>query len=256
PAASGPWPDTVPPVHGTGASTGPFPAQQPPPQAPATGPVKARSGRPALLIAAVAVAFATGIGGTVWVLDKNSDDGNNQSADDKGPAPQRSGQTGTDGGSTTPDPAGSPSGSKSKKPVGPSYTLVFQDKPLTLRTPSGLDWTYVDLDAPRVDPTAEIDSEDLELSAGYDTLRLDRALGKASGASPEECRTAAEQNPLPSSVPSETLIKDKTIAAGDLMCSVTSEGNLAQWKISDVVFNDDKELPTYEGSLTLWKING
>ncbi|MGW9119645.1 serine/threonine-protein kinase [Streptomyces sp. NPDC055663] len=252
--------DTAPPAHATSASTGPFPAHQPPPPGPAaTSPAAPRRRRPALLIAAVAVAFAAGIGGTLWAVGDRTDDGNDgnkQNADGKEPGPRQSRQTGTGGGSATPDPAGSPSGTQSKNPAAPSYTLVFQDKPLTLRTPSGLDWTYVDLDAPKVDPTAEIDSEDLEFSAGYDTLRLDRALGKASGASPEECRTAAEQNPLPSSVPSETLVKDKTIAAGDLMCSVTSEGNLAQWKIAEVVVNDDKETPTYEGSLTLWKING
>ncbi|MFF3959377.1 protein kinase [Streptomyces sp. NPDC001890] len=252
--------DTAPPAHATSASTGPFPAHQPPPPGQAaTSPAAPRRRRPALLIAAVAVAFAAGIGGTLWAVGDKTDDGNDgnkQNADGKEPGPRQSRQTGTGGGSATPDPAGSPSGTQSKNPAAPSYTLVFQDKPLTLRTPSGLDRTYVDLDAPKVDPTAEIDSEDLEFSAGYDTLRLDRALGKASGASPEECRTAAEQNPLPSSVPSETLVKDKTIAAGDLMCSVTSEGNLAQWKIAEVVVNDDKETPTYEGSLTLWKING
>ncbi|GGV88490.1 hypothetical protein GCM10015535_39830 [Streptomyces gelaticus] len=56
-----------------------------------------------------------------------------------------------------------------EKPPAASYTELFRDKPLTLRTPSGLDHTYVDLDAPLVDPTRNIDSDDRELNASYDT---------------------------------------------------------------------------------------
>ncbi|MFH8516461.1 protein kinase [Streptomyces gelaticus] len=262
PVASGAWPGTmpftqspgaVPPAQGPG--NGPFPAHQPAPQPPETGSAGPRRKRSALLIAAVVVAFATGIGGTLWVLGKDSDDKSKQSDGSSAPGPQQSRQTDTDDGSTAPDDStGSPSGTGSKKPPAASYTELFRDKPLTLRTPSGLDHTYVDLDAPLVDPTGNIDSDDRELNASYDTLEFNRALGKASGDSPAACHAAAKQNPLPSSVSSETLNKEKTIVAGDLMCSVTSEGNLARWKISNVVFNADKETPAYEGSLTLWKI--
>lgn len=114
--------NTVPPVHATGASTGPLTAHQPPPQAPATGTAKPRGRRPALLIAAVAVAFAAGIGGTLWAVGDKSDDANNgneQSTDSKGPDPQQSRQAGTGGGSAPPDPAGSPSGTKPKSPRPP-----------------------------------------------------------------------------------------------------------------------------------------
>ncbi|MFD8821580.1 serine/threonine protein kinase [Streptomyces sp. NPDC059605] len=261
--AGGAWPGTmpltqtpgaVPPVQGPGS--GPFPAHQPAPQPPETGSAAPRRKRPALLIAAVVVAFATGIGGTLWVLGKDSDDEKKQNGGSSAQGPRKSG---TDGGSTADDSSGGstgePSGSGSKNPPPASYSEIFRDKPLNLRTPSGLDNTYVDMDAPLVDPNAGIDSDDRELNASYDTLEFNRALGKANGESPEACHTAAKQNPLPSSVSSETLNKEKTIVAGDVMCSVTSEGNLAQWKISNVVFNTSERTPTYEGTLTLWKID-
>ncbi|MGW1186682.1 serine/threonine protein kinase [Streptomyces sp. NPDC002559] len=247
-------PGAVPPVQGPGS--GPFPAHQPAPQPPETGSAAPRRKRPALLIAAVVVAFATGIGGTLWVLGKDSDDEKKQNGGSSAQGPRKSG---TDGGSTADDSSGGstgePSGSGSKNPPPASYSEIFRDKPLNLRTPSGLDNTYVDMDAPLVDPNAGIDSDDRELNASYDTLEFNRALGKANGESPEACHTAAKQNPLPSSVSSETLNKEKTIVAGDVMCSVTSEGNLAQWKISNVVFNTSERTPTYEGTLTLWKID-
>ncbi|MFF3393224.1 protein kinase [Streptomyces sp. NPDC002669] len=261
--AGGAWPGTtpltqppgaVPPAQGPG--NGPFPAHQPAPQPPETGSAAPRRKRPVLLIAAVVVAFATGIGGTLWVLGKDADDEKKSDTGSSAPGPRK---TGTGGGSTTDDSSGGstgePAGTGSKNPPPASYKEIFKDKPLTLRTPSGLDNTYVDMDVPIVDPNRGVDSEDRELNASYDTLEFNRALGKANGETPEACHTAAKQNPLPSSVSSETLNKEKTIVAGDVMCSVTSEGNLAQWKISNVVFNADKETPTYEGTLTLWKID-
>ncbi|MDK0519798.1 serine/threonine-protein kinase [Streptomyces sp. ML-6] len=268
PAAGGGWPGTapltqppgaVPPAQGPGS--GPFPASQPAPQPPETGSAAPRRKRPALLIAAVVVAFATGIGGTLWALGKDSDDEKKQNNGSSAQGPRKSG---TDGGSATPDDSsddstsgstGEPSGTGSENLPPASYTEIFKDKPLTLRTPSGLDNTYVDMDVPLVDPNAGIDSDDRELNASYDTLEFNRALGKANGESAEACHTAAKQNPLPSSVSGETLNKEKTIVAGDVMCSVTSEGNLAQWKISNVVFDANKRTPTYEGTLTLWKID-
>ncbi|MFF8715504.1 serine/threonine protein kinase [Streptomyces sp. NPDC015184] len=264
PAAGGAWPGTmpltqapgaVPPAQGPGS--GPFPAHQPAPQPPETGSAAPRRKRPALLIAAVVVAFATGIGGTLWVLGKDSDD---EKKSNNGSSAQGPRKSGTDGGSTADDDSsggstGEPSGTGSKNPPPASYKEVFKDKPLNLRTPSGLDNTYVDMDVPLVDPNAGIDLDDRELNASYDTLEFNRALGKANGETPEACHTAAKQNPLPSSVSSETLNKEKTIVAGDVMCSVTSEGNLAQWKISNVVFNTSERTPTYEGTLTLWKID-
>ncbi|MFF4080772.1 protein kinase [Streptomyces sp. NPDC001777] len=262
-AAGGAWPGTtpltqppgaVPPAQGPG--NGAFPAHQPAPQPPETGSAAPRRKRPVLLIAAVVVAFATGIGGTLWVLGKDADDEKKSDTGSSAPGPRK---TGTGGGSTTDDSSGGstgePAGTGSKNPPPASYKEIFKDKPLNLRTPSGLDNTYVDMDVPLVDPNAGIDSDDRELNASYDTLEFNRALGKANGETPEACHTAAKQNPLPSSVSSETLNKEKTIVAGDVMCSVTSEGNLAQWKISNVVFNTSERTPTYEGTLTLWKID-
>ena len=50
-----------------------------------------------------------------------------------------------------------------------------------------------------------------------------------------------------------TMKQNHLIKAGDTMCSVTTKGNLAMWKITKVSPSTDKNIPAFEGTVTLWK---
>ncbi|OAR26066.1 hypothetical protein A8W25_11350 [Streptomyces sp. ERV7] len=131
--------------------------------------------------------------------------------------------------------------------------MVFQDKPITLRTPESLSTTMIDFDVPAVDPTGKLAYDNTEFEARDDRLDFKQALGKADGTTPEQCREGALQNPLPNSASAQALNDDHLIKAGDIMCSVTTKGNLAMWKITKVTPSTDKDIPAFEGTVTLWK---
>ncbi|WP_438296780.1 serine/threonine-protein kinase [Streptomyces sp. HUAS TT7] len=231
-----------PPAYGTAA-----------PHAPAAPAPAKRRGRTALIAVALVVALGAGAGAAVWLTRDTGDDVKTDAKDDKpsdSPTPKASSGSEAD----TPAPSGDASGSPSAPPADATYTVLFQDKPLTVRTPSGLDNTSVDFDAPKVDPTGKLDSSDEELEFRDDRVDFTRPMGKASGLTPEECRAGALQNPLPSSEAGKALAGDGVIKAGDAMCTVTSKGNVAMWKITKVTPDSNtSHVPTYEGTLTLWK---
>ncbi|MFH8288885.1 serine/threonine-protein kinase [Streptomyces sp. NPDC018059] len=259
-------PPTAPPPPATGYGYPQAPGTQPPqtgphtfnlaPQPTAPAPKPRGRARLVLIAAALVIAVGAGAGAAVWVLGKNDDNGGGDDA--KKPDRRTSAPSGTDKEPDGDDPVADPTEDPTAPPVDTKYTLVFENKPMTLRTPSSsLDTTYIDLDAPKVDPTASMDSEEADFRAGYQELTFEHPMGKASGATPKQCREGAEQNPFRETLTGDAINRSGQIVKGDRLCMVTGEGNLAMWTITGVEApNDPDYLPDLKGSVTLWKPAG
>ncbi|MFH7594348.1 serine/threonine-protein kinase [Streptomyces racemochromogenes] len=179
-----------------------------------------------------------------------------------------------DGGAGTPDgsrtdrkPTGASAPASSASSPSPSkqaaYTLVFEDRPLTLRAPAFNTGTHVDLDAPKLFPDGEIGkTTGMELTYqdwGDADLRFLTPLGKSGGTTPEACRIGVDTDTLPAALPRKELNLGTTLAKGTVLCTVTSEGNLAMLRITDVVppakgGGLSSDMPDYVTTLTLWRI--
>lgn len=162
------------------------------------------------------------------------------------------------------DDAKSPAARQEASPSASSsaaYTVVFQDKPLTLRAPSSGTGTHVDLDAPKVRPNGKIGKiPDMELT--YQTwsdegLEFLTATGKSPGSTPEECREAVGADTMPSKLYGDQLRPGKVLPKETVLCTVTSDGNLAMLRITDVLIDTSRSalnpVPDYVTTLTLWK---
>ncbi|WP_407839478.1 protein kinase [Streptomyces sp. DSM 116496] len=226
----------------------------------APGPAPAPKGFRGGLVAACLVLAVVAGAGTVLLLDG---DGGGSKDDAKAPAARQ--ETPAAPASGSPDPAqasappkASPSASAAPKSA---YTVVFQDKPLTLRGPYISTGTHVDLDAPQIVPNGKIGKDDgMELTYqawGDAGLTFLTAMGKSPGSTPEECDDAVATNPLASKLPASQLEKGKELTKGTVLCTVTSDGNLAMLRITEVVPDTDNgslsSMPDYVTTLTLWK---
>lgn len=227
------------------------------PPAPAPTSAPAPKGFRGGLVAASLVAAVLAGAGTVWLLDE---DGSGDDA--KAPAARQENPAASVSGSPDPAPASSASSAPKTSASAPpkaAYTVVFQDKPLTLRAPSSSTGTHVDLDAPKVVPNGEIgEDDDMELTyhdwsdAGLVFLT---ATGKSPGGTPEECKDAVGTNALTSKLTKDQLHEGKELTKGTVLCTVTSDGNLAMLRITEVVPNKGnfRPAPDYVTAVTLWK---
>ncbi|WP_328619527.1 serine/threonine-protein kinase [Streptomyces sp. NBC_00354] len=249
----GPAGSPQPPVYGAPTAPGPTPAYGAPAAAPASAPARSRM---PLVVGAGVLVLALAAGGT-WYLTRSEDDGTRQTAGgDKGKtadAPKEAAAPAAQSGSP------SPSASASASPSGRTYTVVYKDKPLKLLAPREFGKVNdVDLDFPKVAGllTGEISGSDRELDMGYSDVQLSTSFGKSKGPTPEQCETGAATNPMPDRLREADLIgADRAIVAGDLLCTVTSKGNLAMVKIVTVEDSTDTQykVPTYLTEVTLWK---
>ncbi|MCY0926597.1 hypothetical protein OTB20_10340 [Streptomyces sp. H27-H1] len=252
--------------HADTASTPPRPAGPPQPSHPTFAPGPSPASAPAapaskgfrggLVAASLVLAVLAGAGAALWLTD-----GDDSKDDAKSPAARQEAQAPP----ASPDPArasstpkASPSAASSPKAA---YTVVFQDKPLTLRTPSSGTGTHVDLDAPKVHPNGKIGKiPDMELT--YQTwsdegLEFLTATGRSPGSTPEECREAVGTDAMPSKLYGDQLRPGKVLPKGTVLCTVTSDGNLAMLRITDVLIDTSRSalnpMPDYVTTLTLWK---
>ncbi|MFD8984622.1 serine/threonine-protein kinase [Streptomyces sp. NPDC059564] len=256
-AAAGPAPAYAPtyvPTQASGPGSGPVPPPvhgaptQAPPQAPpfpTTPPATARGNRTGLLVGA-AVGLLGVIAGAAWAVSGGSDTGND--GNDKPRAADR--------GQEQPqqDTAAKPSAQSSPKPSQPAaYEPVFTDKPLLIGPP-GDSMVTVDLDAPKVSPNGADSDKDIELYYIRQHMVFRKAMAKSPGTTPEVCRQAVDTGPLPAELSDTALIKDEAIVKGDVLCSVTSKGNLAMFQVTEVKpTGKPSDPPAYAGKLTLWK---
>ncbi|MFF3091262.1 protein kinase [Streptomyces nojiriensis] len=255
--APGPVPPAYAPTQGPGhhpgygASTAPAYAapsySAPSPQA---APAPARRSRVPLVVGAGILVVALAAGGT-WYFTHN---------DDKGGARQTAGDSEDKTAQAPKDaaPAAQSSGSApAPQASGRTYTAVFKDKPVKFLAPREFGKVNaVDLDFPKVAPFGDIGYKDRELTMGYDSVESVTPFGKSKGATPEQCETGAATDPIPDKLPQSDLGgADSAIVQGDLLCTVTSKGNLAMVKIVGVEPSTDRlyKVPTYLTEVTLWK---
>lgn len=229
------------PVYGAPTS----PTHAAPSSAPAASSAPHRSRVP-LLVGAGVLALALVAGGT-WYLTREDDSGKQPTAsEDK----TKTADEPKDGA-----PASQPSGTP-KASTRP-YTVVFQDKPVKLlATREFGKINDVDLDFPKVAPFGEMSMADRELQMGYEDVRSRTPFGKSKGPTPEQCETGAATDPIPDRLPQSDLSgADSAIVKGDLLCTVTSKGNLAMVKIVAVEPSAERlyRVPTYQTEVTLWK---
>ncbi|MFD5143211.1 serine/threonine-protein kinase [Streptomyces sp. NPDC058401] len=232
---------------------GPPRANHPTP-APSTAPnpAPAKKGFRGGLVAAGLVLAVVAGASPGWLLD-----GDDSKDDAKAPAARQ--ETPAAPGSPAPAAeAATPKPSASAPPKA-AYTVVFQDKPLILRSPTLLTLTHVDLDAPKVLPEGKI-GDDKEMEFTYDnigsgSLNFQTATGKSPGRTPEECEEAVATNTLASKVSRDELKQNKLLPKGTVLCTLTTDGNLAMLHITDVVLDNVSSLrmPDYVTTLTLWK---
>ncbi|MFE6667675.1 protein kinase [Streptomyces sp. NPDC057697] len=250
PTAPGPgaWAGYTPP--GTPPATGPTAPLGPPPYAadpggrqPAPRPAAGRP-RPALFIALAAVAVV------VAVVVTRSLTNSGGSRDDDLPTPPPSP-------ATSESPSASPSDSQSPKST---YTLVFKDKPLIIRAPGWQQTTMMDFDRPKLNPhggSSEDDRKNQEIRYfnGVSVMEFITPTGKSTAPTPEACRDAVDTNVM-QDLDEDQLEDGKTLAKGTLLCTVTSDNNLAMLKIvGSHLVPGDFTVPGFDTELTLWKID-
>ncbi|MEU2132581.1 protein kinase [Streptomyces sp. NPDC018352] len=241
-------------VPGTPPTTVPTVSLGPPPQAP-VHPVappdhrpRSPAGRPhpALLIAGAAVAVAVAVIVT-WSLASPGGSRNDDNASSPPPSPS----------SPLSSPPASPSVSTSPKYT---YTLVFKDKPLIIRAPGWQETTMIDFDLPKLNPQGGSSTEDksgqeIRYFNGVSEMEFITPTGTSTDATPEACREAVNTSII-QNLDEDQLEDGKTLAKGTLLCTVTSDNNLAMLKIVDShLVPGDFTVPGFDTELTLWKIN-
>ncbi|MFE6838291.1 serine/threonine protein kinase [Streptomyces sp. NPDC057705] len=236
------------PVYG--APTAPAYAAPAGPAAPASAvPAGKGRGRVPLIVGAGVLAVALIAGGTWYLTREDGDAGKATASDDK----QKTAEQPKDAAPAA-QSSGSPAAPQSS---APAYTPVFKDKPLKLLAGREFGQQYdVDLDFPKVAPFGEIGWKDRELGMGFNDIQSGTPFGKSKGPTPEQCETGAATNPIPEKLPSSDLSgADSAIVQGDLLCTVTSKGNLAMVKIVTIESSPSKQytIPTYLTEVTLWK---
>lgn len=235
-----------------GADTAPAPSPYaspfPTPTPFAAPPNRGRSRVP-LVVGAGILAVVLAAGGAWYVTRADDKSGNEGKGGDKAadqPNPASSEPQGQSQASAQP-----------QTPAAPAYTVVFKDKALKLLAPREFGkFNDVDLDFPKVAPFGEISYGNRELQMGYAAVESGTPFGKSAGPAPEQCATGAATNPIPDKLNSEALTgADSTIVRGDLLCTITSKGNLAMVKIVGIEASTSKQydIPTYLTEVTLWK---
>ncbi|MCF4136203.1 hypothetical protein L1856_03865 [Streptomyces sp. Tue 6430] len=172
------------------------------------------------------------------------------------PAAATSASASAPAGDGLPTDAPASASASSSAPAGGGYTPLFENKPLTLRAPSPMAYTYVDLDLPKIHAEGGGPYPDgIELTynefGGSSTLSFLTTTGISEGTTAEQCAAAADTNALPATITGK---KDllALLPEGTVLCTVTKDGNLAMLKITKVETRVEN-IPDYTTELTLWK---
>ncbi|MGD3110441.1 serine/threonine-protein kinase [Streptomyces sp. YGL11-2] len=245
------------PTQGTGphaaptqAATGPVPPPHSGPHAmPTVGPVTPVPGpgrrRSPALMAAVAVVALIAVVAVTWSLARGG--GSDIRADTRHTP------------SAPPHRHGGESGPPSAAPdQNAGYQVVFKDRPFALRAPSQAGFNNIDLDVPKAVPGAQIDMSPYEITYnGVSGIGLEfhTPMGRATARTAQACLDGSRSDVLPDKVRREELDKGQTIHVGTLLCTQTTDGNLAMLEITGMSPNHESEMPDYATRLTLWKKN-
>ncbi|HEY5834129.1 serine/threonine-protein kinase [Streptomyces sp.] len=150
--------------------------------------------------------------------------------------------------------------STAPEPAGPGQ-LLFQNRKFVIRSPAFNSGSHVDLDHATVQPNGGIgDTDGYEIeyqSWSGESMRFLTTFGKAGGTSYEACRQGVGADALPGEIYNEDLESEKYITKGTVLCTVTSDGNLARLEITEVTPGGDPmtaPMPSYTTLLTMWKL--
>ncbi len=128
---------------------------------------------------------------------------------------------------------------------------------MQIATPAVGQFITVDMDAGKVTPKGEIGDKKAELTYMLQWMNFRTPFAKSPDKTPEACRQAVDSAPLPSEIGNTTLITKKPLDKGDVLCTLTTEGNLAMFELTAVTETGTTvDPPAYTGNLTLWKISG
>ncbi|MEW1675282.1 protein kinase [Streptomyces noursei] len=248
-------PPGYPPTRGTGphaaptqGATGPAPGglhAMPTVGPGAPAPVPAR--RPALRVALGAVALAAVVAIT-WSVARGSGTDDRAAGGSGGPTASPTHHGGASGG---PSPSASPTPDPNA-----GYRVVFKDRPFALRAPSAAGFNYIDLDVPKAVPGAQIDESPYEITYnGVSGIGLEfhTPMGRSTGRTAQACLDGSHSDVLPDQVRREELDKGRTIHVGTLLCTETTDGNLAMIEITGMTPNRESEMPNFATKVTLWE---
>ncbi|WP_344629373.1 serine/threonine-protein kinase [Streptomyces glaucosporus] len=209
-----------------------------------------RRDRSGLWAAGAALAVVAALAGLWTVVADGNGDADGRAA--PGPSASRTADAARGSGGKT---SGSPDGEAGK----PRFEPVFEKRRITTVTPfSSLDATDVDMDEGTVDPEGDLEPSETELDIREGHVSFLKAVGKSRGRTPEECEAAAVTDPIPKWVEGGDINSGKVLDEGDLVCTRTSEGNLAMLEIVELKpvgpdFDPELTVPAVVGDLTVWK---
>ncbi|CAL9508626.1 Serine_threonine-protein kinase PknD [Nocardiopsis dassonvillei] len=243
----------APPPHGaSGRAGGGDPRRTPlspdPRFGPPAAPVAPRTGRVLVPLAALGAAVVLLFGLLLVRPLFDARDG----ATGGGPGTEAA--TGGDPADGTASPAGDGPDPEPEQEAG--YEVLVEGRELSVR-PNQRDPSGVDLDVPEVDAAdVDFDTDEVSVRGGSsgDRWQLITTFGIADGRTPQACLRAAQGNALPDGVEGHEF--GSFVPEGTILCTVTSEGNLAMYEVTGLTANTDRyhELPSVEGVLTLWSM--
>jgi hypothetical protein len=101
-------------------------------------------------------------------------------------------------------------------------------------------------------PSDIVSDEELEITGvAGGSWTFSTPMGMGAGPSAAECLQGAQSDVLPTQIKTDDL--RTTIPVGTLLCTETSEGNLAMLKVTDITTGVGPDLPDYATELTLWR---
>ncbi|MFI5807820.1 serine/threonine-protein kinase [Streptomyces sp. NPDC051561] len=235
------------------------------PTAPGTHPTPAPAKKPGkakkiLLAAALVVAIGAGAGAAVYFMGNKDADKGSTASDKPASTPSATQESTPSEDATTPAPdapASDEGGTPTPAPPETAtYTEIFKNKPLTLRTPNSLSSTDVDFDLPKTIVSGSMESDVRDLTVRDSEWDFASTMGKSAGVTAKECRTGAETNALPDSIGPREFGERGSVPKGTRLCMVTTDGNLALYEITTITpASESSDVPTVVGNLTLWKIS-
>ncbi|MCZ0995107.1 protein kinase [Streptomyces noursei] len=196
-------------------------------------------------VGAVALVAVVGVTWTVARAGSPGDDVNSRHSSSSGPV------TPTPAHQNTTPPAQTPSPDQNA-----GYQVVFKDRPFALRAPAAADFNSIDLDVPKAMPGVQGDDSPFEISyvsVAGEGLTFRTPMGRSTGRTAQACLDGSHTDVLPKTMKREELDKGRTIHVGTLLCTETTDGNLAMVEITGMTPNTASEMPDFATKVTLWK---